>query len=65
LLLSSTHKKVLPLLLVWAALVSFSRIYLGVHYPLDVIGGALFGALISVFIYMGAKNWLLKSKGHV
>lgn len=27
----------------WAALVSYSRIYVGVHYPLDVVAGAIIG----------------------
>ena len=31
-------------ILLWAALVSYSRIYLGVHYPGDILGGALLGA---------------------
>jgi undecaprenyl-diphosphatase len=30
-------------LLSWAALISYSRIYLGVHYPGDVISGGLYG----------------------
>lgn len=30
-------------LFLWAALVAYSRIYNGVHYPLDVLGGAMLG----------------------
>lgn len=39
------------LIIVWASAVSYSRIYLGVHYPGDVICGALLGALIGWGVY--------------
>ena len=34
------------LFLLWAATVSYGQIYIGVHYPLDVLGGALLGSTI-------------------
>lgn len=40
----------IPLLFVWASLVSYSRIYLGVHYPGDIIGGALLGIALAWLI---------------
>jgi undecaprenyl-diphosphatase len=36
------------LLFFWALLVSYSRIYIGVHYPLDILGGAILGWLLAV-----------------
>lgn len=38
-------------MLFWAACVSYSRIYLGVHYPGDILGGALLGSLIGWLVY--------------
>jgi undecaprenyl-diphosphatase len=35
-------------LLVLATAVSFSRVYVGVHYPLDILGGAVLGALVAI-----------------
>jgi membrane-associated phospholipid phosphatase len=40
------HKRIKPWLWFWAALISFSQIYVGVHYPLDILGGAVLGISI-------------------
>ncbi len=45
-LFGKKHKYAPFLLYLWAVLVSYSRIYVGVHFPLDVVSGALIGLLI-------------------
>jgi undecaprenyl-diphosphatase len=47
LLLPRQDRRIKYLLLGWAALVSYSRIYNGVHYPGDVLGGMLLGGLLA------------------
>ena len=45
--------------LVWwtlAVLAALSRVYLGVHYPTDVVGGAVLGAALGLFV-VGKTSW--------
>ncbi|MGB8233279.1 MAG: phosphatase PAP2 family protein, partial [Methanobacterium sp.] len=46
-------------LLVYAMIVGFSRIYIGVHYPIDVLIGALIG-IICASIVLKFENKILK-----
>ena len=39
----------------WASLVSYSRVYLGVHYPGDILCGAILGMIIGFIVYRGYR----------
>jgi len=47
------------LIITWAVIVSYSRIYLGVHYPFDILGGAILGTIIALLFYY-LFNFVLK-----
>lgn len=48
------------ILLLWALLVSYSRIYLGVHYPGDVLTGMILGGLIGYLFYLLHKYLVMR-----
>ncbi|MDX2414993.1 MAG: phosphatase PAP2 family protein [Bacteroidales bacterium] len=50
-LLLMRHNWFSVLILLWASFVSYSRIYLGVHYPGDILGGALLGIFSGYLMY--------------
>ena len=45
-------------LMTWVALNCYSRMYLGVHYPSDIMVGLLFGALCAVLVWLALTRWL-------
>jgi len=51
LILLMKHRAYLYTLVIWAGLVSYSRIYLGVHYPADILAGACLGILTGILIW--------------
>ena len=51
LFLKPYYKNLIFILLFWSAVVAYSRIYVGVHYPLDIVCGLTFGALSGFMFY--------------
>ena len=51
LLFMNRIRYIILITLVYASFISYSRIYLGVHFPIDIICGSLFGLFIGFSVY--------------
>ena len=62
-LLSFSYRQGTPLFLLMAMVVGYSRVYVGEHYPLDVLGGILLGgfcALVIIVSWFKIGKWIIK-----
>ena len=55
------NKTLTTSLIIWASMNAFTRIYLGVHYPGDILAGTAIGVLVGWLMYL-LYNYLLKKQ---
>ena len=61
LLLRPYSKNIIYFLMLWSMIVAYSRIYVGVHFPVDIICGMAFGALTG-FMFFKLYQQLVKRR---
>lgn len=55
LMLKPYYKYLMVILIFWSLIVAYSRIYVGVHYPLDLVCGLTFGVFGGTLFYLIAQ----------
>ncbi len=62
-MLAYLFPRALPWLVTLAVAISFSRVYVGVHYPFDVLAGAVVGASVGALVVLVLRSPLKLSEG--
>lgn len=60
--LRATPRWAVVTLVAWAVLIAYSRVYLGVHYPGDVLVGGLYGATIGSLAALIFRRFIAKPR---
>ena len=58
--LSKGKKWVVAAMILWSLLMAYTRLYLGVHYPLDILCGFVVGSCCALLMYFIHGKWLSK-----
>ena len=56
-LFGQRFKWIIPVLLFWAASVAYSRVYIGVHFPMDIFCGSLLGLTVGSLFGLFGRKW--------
>lgn len=65
LVLGQRYKWITSILLIWASVISYAQVYVGVHFPMDILCGAVLGVLIGyvvVWAYRKSQPYLHTSE---
>lgn len=57
-------RMLIVLMVLWAASVAFSQVYVGIHYPVDVATGALLGSVIGFVVYVLFRGFLVPLRAY-
>lgn len=60
LILPKEYRKLKIVMFFWAFMVAISRVYNGVHYPKDIVCGAILGAIIATVVFVILNKFIVK-----
>ncbi len=57
-------KWITPVMISWCFFIGYSRIYLGQHFPADIIGGWILGIILAALIFYFNNKFLLQRNSY-